>query len=355
MFVTQRLRIADIAKSFGVCAATINNKLRRVGIAAERPHQRYQISIEEIRRMYLNEGLSLHSIAVHFGCSDTTIRDRVIEAGFLKAQTFVQKRYKRLLIGESELRKLYLEDGLSDMEISRRYGVCNITVANRRKHYGIKRDLKQNYVPLPSEELKRMYIDEKQSMESIAKRFGCGESTVRAHLMQAGLGLDTAQVAERRMWANKSKYTHRFICNGYRAIQVPGHPMATKEGYVKEHRYVAESAIGRYLEPGEQVHHINLEKLDNRIENLAVLPTKKEHALVHKYMERVGAYLAGLNPNRPEPLVFGMEVFWGQRAVTQIDLVGSRLPLDRTEDLFEQQSADGAGRSPAVPVPVRIN
>ena len=136
---------------------------------------------------------------------------------------------------------------------------------------------------------------------------------------------------------------------------MPDSPRANQDGYVPEHRYVAESAMGRYLETGEQVHHINLEKLDNRIENLAVLPTKKEHALVHKYMERVGAYLAGLNPNRPEPLVFGMEVFWGQRAVTQIDLVGSRLPLDRTEDLFEQQSADGAGRSPAVPVPVRIN
>ena len=47
-----------------------------------------------------------------------------------------------------------------------------------------------------------------------------------------------------------------------------------------EHRLVIEKAINRYLEPYEEVHHINYNKLDNRLENLMVL-TRTEHRKLH--------------------------------------------------------------------------
>jgi len=79
--------------------------------------------------------------------------------------------------------------------------------------------------------------------------------------------------------------------------------------------------MGKYLEQGEQVHHINVDKSDNRVDNLAVL-TKAEHATVHKYMERVAAFVLGLTDKCPPPVAFDRDVFWGGKWVRSIDLAG---------------------------------
>lgn len=57
--------------------------------------------------------------------------------------------------------------------------------------------------------------------------------------------------------------------SGYVLIRKPEHPRAkSNSGYVFEHILVIENSIGRYLLPGENVHHLNGIRDDNRIENL---------------------------------------------------------------------------------------
>lgn len=58
------------------------------------------------------------------------------------------------------------------------------------------------------------------------------------------------------------------------------HPYATKKGYVLHHRIVMENHLGRLLDPKEEVHHINGQKHDNRLENLE-LTKKGEHQSFH--------------------------------------------------------------------------
>lgn len=66
-----------------------------------------------------------------------------------------------------------------------------------------------------------------------------------------------------------------MMSNGYRFVRVPEHPNANSRGYVLEHRVVMEGHIGRFLEPHENVHHINGVRCDNRLENLELWSTSQ--------------------------------------------------------------------------------
>lgn len=68
--------------------------------------------------------------------------------------------------------------------------------------------------------------------------------------------------------------------SGYVLAFVPHHPHASADGYVMLHTIIIERSIGRYLEPDEEVHHINHIRDDNRIENLHLMK-KKDHRSMH--------------------------------------------------------------------------
>ena len=81
----------------------------------------------------------------------------------------------------------------------------------------------------------------------------------------ADLGRKTTRVPDEEF---KARYRQKKLPDGSRTL---------------EHRWVVEQHLGRKLQSWEQVHHINHNRLDNRVENLEVV-TVGEHAQRHTYL-----------------------------------------------------------------------
>jgi predicted nucleic acid-binding Zn ribbon protein len=83
------------------------------------------------------------------------------------------------------------------------------------------------------------------------------------------------------------------VLNGRKGGTVRGEQVKAKsegKAYTKTkgrhtHRVVAERFIGRCLAPGEVVHHIDGDRLNNDPSNLMILNSQAEHARIHQFTE----------------------------------------------------------------------
>lgn len=68
---------------------------------------------------------------------------------------------------------------------------------------------------------------------------------------------------------------------GYIYIYQPNHPFADNRRCVRRSHLTMEKIIGRYIQRGEIVHHINKIRDDDRPENLQLFSNQSEHRKFH--------------------------------------------------------------------------
>ncbi len=132
------------------------------------------------------------------------------------------------------------------------------------------------------------------SLSEIGSRIGLSVVAVKNRIRRAGgsmrdrkqaVSLRAAKGTSSRNRSSGSEHYNwhggRLNRGGYVYLLRPGHPRAVMRGYVPEHILVVEASIGRPLEPGGVVHHVNGIRNDNRPDNLQVM-TRAEHVRIHK-------------------------------------------------------------------------
>lgn len=148
---------------------------------------------------------------------------------------------------------------------------------------------------LTKEILIKYYIINKLTCKQIGLIYGCNWNTILDALIRNKIPrrkpLTGKELARKYGHQTRFKNGHKSLVikrkklltsDGYVYLYKPEHPSATKDGHIKEHRFVMEQYIGRYLTDIEIVHHINEIKTDNRIENLILCKDRAEHNSYHK-------------------------------------------------------------------------
>ncbi len=159
-------------------------------------------------------------------------------------------------------------------------------------------------VPFTEEQLFNDYVKLRMSQEEIGAKYGTTQKVVWRAMKRMGVPTRVAAKRNQRGPANTSWKGGRVLSakvkrqrgeraafgNGYYYVMEPDHPNAHKGGYVAEHILVATRQRGRPLDKGEMVHHINLQKHDNRPENL-IICKGREHAIWHVQLEELAVEL----------------------------------------------------------------
>lgn len=120
----------------------------------------------------------------------------------------------------------------------------------------------------------------------------CGNVVLQQKFSRESLFCDRNCYTSWRIGSRRGPQQDVVIISGYKYIYQPNHPSAIRGFYVAEHRLVVEGDLGRFLTPEEQVHHINGNKMDNRIENLQLLSCS-EHSSISasaKYRDQYGRF-----------------------------------------------------------------
>ena len=194
---------------------------------------------------------------------------------------------------KEELEEIYSREGMTEKKMCSIVGCkSDITMRKILHENGIdtnnnKRVAYKKRGNRTDEEFKQFllkeYYEKERSIKSIAKELNISHVVVSRYLEKYEIKKRSKSEQVTGKLSPTWKGGRRKKKDGYIEIYNPNHPNANTRGIVYEHQLVAEKKLGRFLNKGEVVHHIDFNKSNNRADNLIVL-TSSEHTKLHGLM-----------------------------------------------------------------------
>ncbi len=160
------------------------------------------------------------------------------------------------------------------------------------------RDPSTHPYPLSKEEVARLYYEERLPLPEVADIAGTSRQRLARWMEFWGLrrrtGLQGRSIyTERRRAARPAGWignTWKHDATKTEFTYAPDHPRARSKSVMPVHVLVAEHRIGRYLEDGEIVHHLDRDRYNNSPDNLCVM-LNREHLILHRLLGEVGVLM----------------------------------------------------------------
>ena len=194
---------------------------------------------------------------------------------------------------KEELEQLYLEENRTLVDMCEIIGVKSpITMSKILREKGVttnKNAIRSNATKkgMTDEEFKDYLIFEYKdnSIRQIAHKLNVTQVAIRKYFKKYNIPFKEKKDTYLRGAKAPNWNGGRHMHNGYIEIYAPKHPHNNKRNCIYEHQKVMEDYLGRYLEKGEVVHHKDLCKTNNNIENLQLL-TMSEHSKLHAKLRK---------------------------------------------------------------------
>ena len=118
---------------------------------------------------------------------------------------------QKILISRSILEQLYLEQGLTTVEIAKRLDISPAVVSRRLREHSIATRTMADYyrVNIPADELRRLYWDQNLSPDEIAVFYHCSPETILHRIHDAGIPLKPTG------WRQMRRYVPDSVLNAW--------------------------------------------------------------------------------------------------------------------------------------------
>ncbi len=224
---------------------------------------KHNLNPQDVAAVY-NETHSQQKTGKHFGVTAKVIK-RILEENNIPKLDWREHRHKQW----KEIIAAY-QSGKSMNEVADEFNCSWSWVGLLLNHHGIEaRPVGASTTPLTEQQQEQILTmwDEGKAKCNIAQTVGITVRNLTKFLILSGRYVErrVARGEKHHNWTGGFKKM-----NGYRFVLCPDEfaDMCLSSGYVAEHRLAMARHLGRSLLRRETVHHINGDKLDNRIENL---------------------------------------------------------------------------------------